>query len=61
MSTPKYVQGLLGHASMVQTLDTYSHIIEGLDGGTTDAIEEASEGFRGLSHSPTYAAYLSGI
>jgi hypothetical protein len=24
-----------------QTLDTYSHIVEGMDGGTTDAIEEA--------------------
>jgi integrase len=38
---PKYVQELLGHASMALTLDTYSHIIEGMDGGTTDAIEEA--------------------
>jgi integrase len=38
---PKYVQELLGHASIAQTLDTYSHIIEGMDGGTTDAIEEA--------------------
>jgi integrase len=38
---PKYVQELLGHASITQTLDTYSHIIEGMDGGTTEAIEEA--------------------
>jgi integrase len=38
---PKYVQELLGHASIAQTLDTYSHIIEGMDGGTTNAIEEA--------------------
>jgi integrase len=38
---PKYVQELLGHASITQTLDTYSHIIEGMDGGTIDAIEEA--------------------
>jgi integrase len=38
---PKYVQELLGYASIAQTLDTYSHIIEGMDGGTTDAIEEA--------------------
>jgi integrase len=38
---PKYVQELLGHASIALTLDTYSHIIEGMDGGTTDAIEEA--------------------
>jgi integrase len=38
---PKYVQELLGHASIAQTLDTYSHIIEGMDGGTTDAMDEA--------------------
>jgi integrase len=38
---PKYVQELLGHASIWQTLDTYSHIIEGMDGGVTDAIDEA--------------------
>ena len=38
---PKYVQELLGHASIALTLDTYSHIIEGMDGGTADAIEEA--------------------
>ncbi len=31
----------LGHGSITQTLDTYSHTIEGMDGGTTDAIEEA--------------------
>jgi site-specific recombinase XerD len=38
---PKYVQELLGHASIALTLDTYSHIIEGMDGGITDAIDEA--------------------
>jgi integrase len=38
---PKYVQELLGHASISQTLDTYSHVIEGMDGGVTDAIDEA--------------------
>jgi integrase len=38
---PKYVQELLGHASIAQTLDTYSHVIEGMDGGLTDAIDEA--------------------
>ena len=38
---PKYVQELLGHASITQTLDAYSHIIEGMDGGATDAFEEA--------------------
>ena len=30
----------VAHASIAQTLDTYSHIIEGMDDGTTDAIEE---------------------
>jgi integrase len=38
---PKYVQELLGHASIAQTLDTYSHIIEGMDGGITEAVDEA--------------------
>jgi integrase len=38
---PKYVQELLGHASIALTLDTYSHVIPGMDGGTGDAIDEA--------------------
>jgi len=38
---PKYVQELLGHASMSITLDTYSHVIEGMDGGLGDAMDEA--------------------
>ena len=38
---PKYVRELLGHASIALTLDIYSHIIEGMDGGITDAIDEA--------------------
>ncbi|WP_119068246.1 site-specific integrase [Rubrobacter indicoceani] len=38
---PKYVQELLGHASISITLDTYSHIIEGMDGGLGDAMDEA--------------------
>jgi integrase len=40
---PKYVQELLGHASVALTLDTYSHVIEGMDGGVTEAIDEALE------------------
>jgi integrase len=28
---PRYVQEQLGHASIDITLDTYSHIIEGMD------------------------------
>jgi integrase len=38
---PKYVQELLGHASTAQTLDTYSHLLEGMDGGTANAMEDA--------------------
>jgi integrase len=38
---PKYVQKLLGHASISITLDTYSHVIEGTDGGLADAMDDA--------------------
>jgi integrase len=38
---PKYVQELLGHASISITLDTYSHVIEGMDGGLADAMDAA--------------------
>jgi integrase len=38
---PKYVQELLGHASISLTLDTYSHVMPGMDGGTAGAIEDA--------------------
>jgi len=38
---PKYVQELLGHASISITLDTYSHVIEGMDGGLADAMDNA--------------------
>ena len=38
---PKYVQELLGHASISITLDTYSHVIKGMDGGLADAMDEA--------------------
>jgi integrase len=38
---PKYVQELLGHANISITLDTYSHVIEGMDGGLGDAMDEA--------------------
>jgi integrase len=37
---PKYVQELFGHASIAQTLDTYSHVLPGMDGGIGDAIDE---------------------
>jgi integrase len=35
------VQKLLGHASITIPLDTYSHVIEGMDGGLADARDEA--------------------
>ena len=38
---PKYVQELLGHASIALTLDTYSHVLPGMDGGIGDAMEDA--------------------
>jgi integrase len=38
---PKSVQELLGHASMNITLDTYSHVIEGMDGVLADAMDDA--------------------
>jgi hypothetical protein len=38
---PKIVQELLGHSSIAITLDTYSHVIPGMDGGTAGALEDA--------------------
>jgi integrase len=38
---PKYVQELLGHANLNITVDTYSHVIEGLAGGLADAMDDA--------------------
>ena len=38
---PKYVQELLGHASISQTLDTYSHVLKGMDGGIGGAMDAA--------------------
>jgi integrase len=38
---PKYVQEFLGHASISQTLDTYSHLLKGMDGGIDDAMDAA--------------------
>ena len=37
----KYIQELLGHASIAQMLDTYSHILKGMDGGIGDVMDEA--------------------
>ena len=38
---PKFVQELLGHASIVITLDTYSHMLPSMGGEATDAMGEA--------------------
>ena len=38
---PKFVQEMFGHANISITLDTYSHVIEGMDGGLAEAMDEA--------------------
>ncbi|HEV8223734.1 MAG TPA: tyrosine-type recombinase/integrase [Rubrobacteraceae bacterium] len=37
---PKYVQELLGHATVAITLDTYSHMIPGMGNHTARAMED---------------------
>jgi integrase len=38
---PKFVQELLGHASVAITLDTYSHTVPGMGDQTATAMEDA--------------------
>ena len=38
---PQFVQELLGHSSIAITLDTYSHVIPGMNGGTAGAMNDA--------------------
>ncbi|MGI8911250.1 MAG: tyrosine-type recombinase/integrase [Rubrobacteraceae bacterium] len=38
---PKVVQSLLGHSSITQTMDTYSHLMEGIGGDAVDGLDEA--------------------
>ena len=38
---PKKVQSLLGHSSIVQTMDTYSHLIDDIGGDAVDGLDEA--------------------
>jgi integrase len=38
---PKVVQSLLGHSSIAQTMDTYSHLMEGMGGDAVDGLEDA--------------------
>jgi integrase len=37
----KFVQGLLGHATISITLDTYSHVLPGMGGAAAGAMNEA--------------------
>ena len=37
----KFVQELLGHATIAITLDTYSHVLPGMGGSTANAMDEA--------------------
>jgi integrase len=41
---PKVVQSLLGHANISKTLDTYSHILDGMQAPAVDAMEDALNG-----------------
>jgi len=38
---PKFVQELLGHATVAMTLDTYSHVMPGMGDQTARAMQEA--------------------
>src|ERR671910_785084 len=38
---PKRVQSLLGHSSITQTMDTYSHVIDDIGGDAVDGLDEA--------------------
>jgi integrase len=38
---PKFVQEMFGHANISITLDTYSHVIEGMGVGLADAMDDA--------------------
>jgi integrase len=38
---PKLVQELLGHATITQTIDTYSHVLPGIGDQTANAMERA--------------------
>ena len=37
---PKFVQELLGHATVAITLDTYSHVLPGMGNQAADAMED---------------------
>ena len=37
---PKVIQALLGHASITQTMDTYSHLMSGMGGDAVDGLDD---------------------
>jgi integrase len=37
---PKIVQSLLGHSSITQTMDRYSHLLEGIGGDAAGVLDE---------------------
>jgi integrase len=41
---PKAIQSLLGHYSLMQSMNTYSHLMDGIGG---DAVESLDEAFGG--------------
>jgi integrase len=41
---PKVVQSLLGHSSITQTMDTYSHVMNDIGGDAVGGLEEAFGG-----------------
>ena len=41
---PKVIQSLLGHSSITQTMDTYSHLMGGMGSGAVDGLDEAFGG-----------------
>ncbi len=38
---PKVVQSLLGHSSITQTMDRYSHLLEGIGGDAVEGLDES--------------------
>jgi integrase len=38
---PKIVQEMLGHATITQTMDTYSHVLPDMQDGAVTAMQEA--------------------
>ncbi len=39
--SPKVIQAMLGHANISITLDTYSHLLDGMEESAADGLDEA--------------------